>query len=81
MTNKKKERERGKEQTRKQLLLDFLLLQQVSHFAELIRGGYMERLPRCPREKGKDKIEEETFRDMTPATNSLQNQLFLDHMF
>lgn len=41
----------------------------------------MERLPRCPRESGKDKREEETFRNATPTTNSHQNQLYLCHMF
>lgn len=84
MTNKKKRIERKKKrergQTRKQLLLAFLLLQQVSHFAKLISDGSTGRLPRCPGENGKDKREVGTFRNMTPATNSHQNQLFQGHI-
>lgn len=58
MTNKKKgmrkrrERESKQESSRCQI---FLLQQQFSRFAKLIRDGYMGRLPRYPRGNGKEK--------------------------
>lgn len=66
--------------TRKRLLLDFLLLQRVSHFAKLIRSDCMERPPRYPRENGKDKKGNETFIDLT-LTQIHTRTMSLYHLF
>lgn len=64
---------------RKRLLLDFLRLQRLSHFAKLIRGDCTERPPRFPRENGKDKKGNEPFRYLTlPQIHT--RTMFLYHL-